>query len=171
MTELTLYLIRHAQAAERGPDYPDDGQRPLVDKGHRQAERLALAFERLGTRFDRIFSSPLERAAQTAKALRHLVSGRVEHLESLAEQDYAQLLEDLGEQLRPGDETIACVGHEPYLSELASTLLTGEWGSLDTRFRKAAAMILSGVTVPGRMRLEGLLTSGVIRRLMARGEP
>ena len=110
-------------------------------------------------------------ALHPAKALRHLVSGRVEHLESLAEQDYAQLLEDLGEQLRPGDETIACVGHEPYLSELASTLLTGEWGSLDTRFRKAAVMILSGVTAPGRMRLEGFLTSGVIRRLMARGSP
>ena len=37
---VTIYLVRHAIAAERGPDYPDDSRRPLTPKG---AERFREA--------------------------------------------------------------------------------------------------------------------------------
>jgi serine/threonine-protein phosphatase PGAM5 len=59
-----LYLVRHGehQDAEHGVD---DG--PLSPRGHRQAERLA---DRLsGVPLDAVWHSPLERAAQTARAV------------------------------------------------------------------------------------------------------
>jgi phosphohistidine phosphatase SixA len=66
---MTLYLIRHAQAHERGPDYPDDSKRPLVDKGTKQVKSLVKALKALDITMDQLFSSPYTRAAQTAEPL------------------------------------------------------------------------------------------------------
>ena len=33
MATLSLYLIRHGLAADRGADYPDDSKRPLTSAG------------------------------------------------------------------------------------------------------------------------------------------
>jgi phosphohistidine phosphatase SixA len=33
MAGFELYLVRHAIAAERGPQWPNDGKRPLTDQG------------------------------------------------------------------------------------------------------------------------------------------
>ena len=30
--DLEVYLVRHAPAGERGPEWPDDSLRPLTDK-------------------------------------------------------------------------------------------------------------------------------------------
>ena len=36
-----LYLIRHGIAEERGPDWPDDGKRPLTSEGISRMKRAA----------------------------------------------------------------------------------------------------------------------------------
>jgi len=157
-----LYLVRHARAAERGSEYPDDSQRPLVEKGHAQAKMLAKVFEVLDVTLDRLFSSPYIRAAQTAEPLSACLKQgrRVQYLEALADDTYTQLLYDLKESLEVKDEVIALVGHEPYLSELASLLLT-DAQSLDTAFKKAAFMQLSGSLAPGEMTLHALVPASV----------
>ena len=33
LRDIELYLVRHAIAAERGPDWPDDSARPLTPDG------------------------------------------------------------------------------------------------------------------------------------------
>jgi probable phosphoglycerate mutase len=57
-------LARHAQATSGHPD--DDP--PLGDLGRRQAAALARALE--AEEFDRVITSPLRRAAETARAFR-----------------------------------------------------------------------------------------------------
>ncbi|UCH27723.1 MAG: histidine phosphatase family protein [Trueperaceae bacterium] len=168
MTERTLYLIRHAQADERGPRYPDDSLRPLIKKGHRQAEVLAAAFETLELPLDRLFSSPYLRALETARPLEGAVQNqrRLDTLQPLASSDYGELLSALSRQIGPGDNAVACVGHEPYLSELTSLLLTGDPYRLDTRFRKAATVILQGPIAAGAMELHGMLTARMLKRLL-----
>jgi broad specificity phosphatase PhoE len=54
---MRLYLIRHAE-----PAYPDDA---LTARGHRQARALAQRLEGMG--IDRVYSSPMNRALETAR--------------------------------------------------------------------------------------------------------
>ncbi len=58
-----LWLLRHAEAADGSPD----DERPLTDRGVRQAEAAGIALARLGTHLDLCLSSPKLRAMQTAQ--------------------------------------------------------------------------------------------------------
>jgi phosphohistidine phosphatase len=58
-----LWLLRHADAAD---GFPDD-DRPLTDRGVRQAQDAGVALERLGITLDACLSSPKLRAVQTAQ--------------------------------------------------------------------------------------------------------
>ncbi len=163
---ITLLLIRHALADERGPSYPEDSLRPLVDKGRQQAAALAEALDALAINLDRLFTSPYRRAVETAEALRSCVaSGELEPLAALADDDYPQLLAELAAQLADGEATVALVGHEPYLSELASLLLADDSHAVAINFKKAALMVLTGPLAAGQMSLTMLLPPRVYRRL------
>ena len=160
---VTLYLISHAQAAEAG-SYPDDRQRPLARKGLEQAARLRDFLGRRRVQFDQLFSSPLVRAAQTAEVLVPLLRGRrLTYLDALATDAYEALLTELLEYRRETDRRLALVGHEPYLSELASHLLTGEPQRLTITLKKAGLLVLVGEQAPGAMRLEALLAPSAYR--------
>lgn len=166
MTERTLHLIRHAKADERGPRYPDDSQRPLVKGGHKQADSLARALKKLDISFNRLFASPYTRAVETATPLEaRLRRGRLQTLPTLATDDYPALLEAVLEILTEEDSIIAFVGHEPYVSELASLLLTGEHDELELSVKKAAWLELRGPLECGRMELRCLVPYTVYRHI------
>ncbi len=164
---MTLYLIRHAQAGERGPQYPDDSKRPLLAKGVKQVKTLAKALKALAIEFDQLFSSPYTRAAQTAEPLLpQLKKGRhLHYLDHLASDDYAQLLVEVKERLGKNDKTLAFVGHEPYLSQLAAHLLTGDKDEPKFNFRKAALLELSGELEFAQMTLEMFMPASVYKNI------
>jgi phosphohistidine phosphatase SixA len=62
---MKVILVRHAEAEPRG-NYPDDGARPLTKNGVKVQKQVAKALARMGTSPDRIVTSPLVRANQTA---------------------------------------------------------------------------------------------------------
>ena len=64
-----LYLVRHAIAAERGGDWPDDDKRPLTQRGVARFKEAVEGFNKLDDGIDEIFTSPLVRARQTAELL------------------------------------------------------------------------------------------------------
>src|SRR6185503_19145857 len=64
-----LYLVRHAIAAERGEEWPDDTKRPLTERGIQRFREAAAGLKGLEVRIDEIFTSPLVRAKQTADLL------------------------------------------------------------------------------------------------------
>ena len=68
-TSLELYLVRHAVAAERGPDYPDDAQRPLTPEGAARWRRSVAGLRELGVVSTSVLASPLVRAHETAEIL------------------------------------------------------------------------------------------------------
>ena len=58
-----LWLLRHAEAADGAPD----DERPLTERGVRQAEAAGRALARLGEHIDVCLSSPKLRALQSAE--------------------------------------------------------------------------------------------------------
>ena len=76
MPPCELYVIRHAIAAERGPDWPDDDKRPLTEKGIARFKEGVAGLIWLDVGLDEIFTSPLVRAKQTADLLAATIPGK-----------------------------------------------------------------------------------------------
>jgi phosphohistidine phosphatase len=101
-----LWLLRHAEATD---GFPDD-ERPLTDRGVRQAAAAGLALARLGMNIDACLTSAKLRAVQTAQlACDPLgVPVRVEPALSGEPFEVHDLIAGLGDVL--------LVGHDPSFS-------------------------------------------------------
>jgi phosphohistidine phosphatase len=148
--ETTLFLVRHAEAEDRRPGLAD-AERALTREGRKTAERMAGELRALGVRLDLLLSSPWHRARQTADRFEGLVVGERRDLDALAQPPDEELLT----MIPPG--SVALVGHQPWMAQLADWLLTGRADGGWIRFRKGSVAWLSGEPRPGRMRLERLL--------------
>jgi phosphohistidine phosphatase len=118
-----LYLIRHGIAEERGPAWPDDSKRPLIDKGISRLKKSTRGLVSMGVTFDVMLTSPLVRAHQTAEIIATGFDPKppIVNVESLRpDGEYQDVLVDLEKQTRRS--RIALVGHEPGLGELAARL-------------------------------------------------
>ena len=76
MEPCDLYLVRHAIAAERGDEWPDDSKRPLTEAGINRFKEAVEGLAWLDVGIDEIFTSPLVRAKQTATLMSELNAGR-----------------------------------------------------------------------------------------------
>jgi len=124
MRPCELYLVRHAVAAERGDDWPDDTKRPLTVDGTSRFRDAIDGLVWLGVGMDEIFTSPLVRARQTADLL---AAGLAEHppvktLDELAPgNEVKEVIASLVKRVKR--RRVGIVGHEPELGELAATLV------------------------------------------------
>jgi phosphohistidine phosphatase len=121
---LELYLVRHAIAAERGDEYPDDSKRPLTSQGMSRFRREAKALDGLGVSVALILTSPLARTRQTAEILAESVKSKpsIVATDALAPGGTAAaVIQEVGKHARKGN--VALVGHEPNMGELAARLL------------------------------------------------
>jgi phosphohistidine phosphatase len=101
--------------------------RPLTPKGERRMRRIAKGIQASGLSYDLILSSPYLRAKQTAEIVTQVVSTPegVMLVDTLTPAgNPRQLIESLRTDHRERQDVLL-VGHEPYLSRLISTLLTG----------------------------------------------
>jgi phosphohistidine phosphatase len=140
---MLLLLIRHAQAAEQNDQrYPDDTLRPLVPKGRKIQRRVTRELRKHKTIPQRVFSSPWKRAWQTARIVIDELdlpkSARFPCAALAVPPDLAELAQQVG--VVAPEETIALVGHEPWMSELASLLLTGKTAGVAIDFAKSGIM-------------------------------
>jgi len=119
-----LYLVRHAIAAERGEDWPDDDRRPLTARGVARFKESVDGMRKLGVEVDEIFTSPLIRARQTAELIASGLLGNptVRTLDVLAPGHApGTVMAQLARAAKR--RRIAVVGHEPGLGELAAHLI------------------------------------------------
>ena len=126
---MNLFLLRHGIAVERGTSgYEKDADRPLTPKGERRLGRIADAMEAMGVTFDLILSSPYVRARQTAEIVVDALGlkKKLEFSESLTPDGDAKALIAALNKLEPQPEHVLLVGHEPFLSDLISTLTSGD---------------------------------------------
>jgi phosphohistidine phosphatase len=138
-----LLLIRHAKAAHAAVD----ADRPLTDRGARQAAAIGAWLKRSAFVPDRVVVSPARRAAQTwrlaaaplAPDLPPIVDARI----------YDNTVETLLATIRdtPADvQTVAVVGHNPSIGSLAS-ILDGGQGSAAARRDIETGFPTGGVAV------------------------
>ena len=119
-----LYLVRHAIAAERDSEWPDDTKRPLTERGISRFKEVVKGLHRLDVAVDEIFPSPLVRAKQTAELLSAGLEAAppVKVLDALAPgHTSAAVMTALAKVAKR--RRIALVGHEPDLGELAAYLI------------------------------------------------
>jgi phosphohistidine phosphatase len=123
----TLIVLRHSKAAHV-PGLADR-QRPLTDRGERDAGRAGETLKSMGLRPDLVLCSPSERTRRTAElALAVLAPDAPVQIETDIYEAYPDELVELIR--RVGDEvsTLLLVGHNPGTHELVLnlTLARGE---------------------------------------------
>ncbi len=125
----SLILLRHGPAGHSDdPAAEDDSQRPLTRKGRKASKEAAKTIRWLGACPTAIVTSPLERAAQTA-AIAAKVLGLEEQTSACDALRPGTATRDLIEALAPlfeAADSLLVVGHEPDLSRLAATLMSGQ---------------------------------------------
>jgi phosphohistidine phosphatase len=118
---IELHFLRHAHAGDPESWERPDAERPLSEKGEKQAERLGKFLAGIGFKPDAIITSPKLRAARTAEIVAGHLGVAVTADERLGGAfEIAELeavLRDAGDPARP-----VVVGHDPDFSELAATL-------------------------------------------------
>jgi phosphohistidine phosphatase len=117
---MNVFILRHAEAAQQGAS---DADRPLTDKGVKQAKTVGRFCAEHDIKPYLIISSPLLRARDTAQIVAGSLKGKVEI--------------KIDDSLRPGMDTerglallekqsvnaVMLVGHEPDLSAFCAALL------------------------------------------------
>lgn len=158
---MELFLVRHAPAEEAAPRQKDPTRR-LTSDGRARFTRAVKGLRALDVRFDKLCHSPWLRATETADLLSPLLHGEAETLvlTALAAAPTEALLANLQ------GERVAVVGHEPWLSELASLLLVGD-ASLAPKLplKKGGLLWLEGEAKAGGMTLRAALPPKVLRSL------
>ena len=119
-----LLLWRHAEAA----DGPVDSARPLTERGHKQATRVARWLEGKLPADSRVLVSPATRTQQTAQALgRKFVTSTELSVHSSARRILAAV------QWPACGGTTVVVGHQPCLGQVAALLISGREDSWSVR--------------------------------------
>lgn len=165
MEPCDLYLVRHAIAAERGDEWPDDTKRPLTEAGITRFKEAVEGLAWLEVGIDEIFTSPLVRTKQTATLLAHGLGNKtsVKTLDALAPgHTPRQVMNELSRVAKR--HRIALVGHEPGLGELAAHLIGAP---RPLPFKKGAIcwIALQGLTSRRPGELVWFIPPKVLRRL------
>jgi phosphohistidine phosphatase len=120
MTELRL--LRHADAGDPEAWTRPDAERPLSEKGRKQAERLGRLLATVKDRPEVFITSPKLRARETADLAAAPGNAKVvvdDRLGGPLDTETVQrIVEDAGSPDRP-----VLVGHDPDFSELLATLV------------------------------------------------
>ena len=115
MTDLILW--RHAEAENAGEN-EDDLDRPLTQRGEKQAARMAVWLDRQLPDGLRVLASPARRTEQTAKALGRKYKLRAELLPDGQPDELLELA-----QWPRSRRAVLIVGHQPMLGQTVARLL------------------------------------------------
>jgi phosphohistidine phosphatase len=159
--------MRHGIAEEMS-DSGHDRDRLLTAQGIDRSRESGKAMRKLGLEFDAIFSSAYSRAWKTAE----LVADEIDAADLLADLKELEAHSSVADALAGlrrvsrGKSSLLLVGHEPILSQLISLLISGTT-SLSIAMKKGGLCKLSCVRPePGSCRLDWLVTSKQLCRML-----
>ena len=131
--EKTLFLLRHARAAEKTAEQ-QDLQRELNSVGLQNSTRMGINFEKNNVHFDIIITSPAVRAKTTASLVAEQIrydTNKIHVNEEVYEASPRTLLQVVN-QLKNEWNTVLIVGHNPSITYVSEYLTNDEIGNITT---------------------------------------
>jgi phosphohistidine phosphatase len=119
----TLLLIRHAKSSWEQPDL-SDFDRPLNERGKKDAPEMAKRVKEKGIEIDHLLSSTAKRAKKTAKYFAEGFGFKkediklVEELYGATQSEFLQAVKDIDDKYK----TVALFSHNPGITDFASSL-------------------------------------------------
>jgi broad specificity phosphatase PhoE len=139
----TLYLIRHADAGDRGAWLGDDHLRPLSKKGRRQSNGIATRLRDEG--ITRLVSSSSLRCVETLNPLADATGLSVETDARLYEGSDGSAALQVADELRSLGDTAALCSHGDVIPDLLSELrILGTTFHHTLTWPKASTWVLVG---------------------------
>ena len=122
-TKIDIFILRHGEAGNRMTVVEKDSERPLTPEGRTEIREIAKSLKTVGLQTDRIYTSPLRRARETAE-----IAAKALNIRTLEEWDElkpdgsrAELYRKLA-RLEQNSRPIL-VGHEPYLTSMIGEII------------------------------------------------
>lgn len=138
-----LVVIRHAKAGEA----PRDIERPLTERGQRDAAAIGNWLNKQGVAPDRVVVSPAVRAMQTwSGAAAQLEQAPEPVIDARIYDNTVDLLLDIVSETPEDVQCLVLVGHNPAFAALAYEL-DDKRGDADARGEMSAAFPTSAVAV------------------------
>lgn len=159
--------MRHGIAVPAEAGMTSDWERPLTKKGRDRIYKEATGLLALEISPDRIFTSPLLRAQQTAQVVAEVLKmgEALEEIRELApDRSPQEVIRRLGTY--QNIQRILLIGHQPLLGETASYLLSGD-DKLEIRLKKGGLCCIEADRLPPEKTavLHWLLTAKQLRLL------
>jgi phosphohistidine phosphatase len=148
---MNLYILRHASAGTRRANPVIDVKRPLDKEGKQQCLLVGSFLNALNVQFDRVVSSPLKRALQTASLVGTETGyeNKIDLSEALAPQGTVPKFQELVRSLMKYDNVLI-VGHNPNLAVFLGSILAPS-SRMSTRLRKGAVARIDCTRLPGTL--------------------
>jgi phosphohistidine phosphatase len=164
---MNLYFLRHGKAEPRGSIWASDGKRLLTPEGEKKMIEAVRGLQALELSFDVILSSPLARALRTAEILAEAYGPKklFQTKNLMPEAEAKNIIDEINGSFATFDQVVL-VGHEPLLSGLISTLLTGgDSLSIDLKKGALCKLWVEKLAFGKCAVLEWLLTASQMSRL------
>jgi len=119
----TLFIIRHAKSSWADSNQPD-AERPLNDRGLRDAPDMAARLFKRNIPMQTLFYSTARRTTETMNAFRKTLGLKKENCIPVAELYLAPayVLENILEGVSDAFSSVGIIGHNPGLTEWVNTL-------------------------------------------------
>jgi phosphohistidine phosphatase len=171
---MDMFILRHGEAGKKITGGNNkDSERALTVTGQKEMAGIANSLKDLGIKFDLIISSPLKRAHQTAAIVAKTLKNekKMEDWNELRPEGNRQ---DLYRKLSSSTRfkqysSVLIVGHEPYLTDMISDIIsggTGGDGHIVLKKAGLARLTITSFTPPNlHGELKWLLTPRHIRKM------
>lgn len=163
---MDLLILRHGEAGRHSLS-PGDSKRPLTSEGRQEITDLSNGLKSLEIKLDRVFTSPLLRAKQTAeivtKSLKY--KGKIEDLDSLKPEGSKLEFYSILSKLKQ-DSVVLVVGHEPYLSEMMSEAISQSGCRINLKKAGMARVRVTSTLPKIKGELRWLLTPRFLKKIV-----
>jgi phosphohistidine phosphatase len=129
----TIYLVRHAKSSW---DFPNlsDFERPLGERGERDAPKMGRRLAEMGIFADLMISSPAVRAVTTCETIASYLRYPIDKIEKdkalyhAGDQTLLRVIHDVNEHVRH----LMLFGHNPGFTDFANALTNGRIENIPT---------------------------------------
>lgn len=129
----TLYIVRHAKSSWADPGQ-SDFDRPLNDRGKKDAPRMGKRLKERGIVPDLLLSSPAKRALSTCRRISRQVGYDEEKIKTEKRLYHAdsETLQDVIQNLNNKYNTVMVFGHNPGLTDYVNEVMHAGLANLPT---------------------------------------